>query len=79
VVASIVYRTWTASAEDAETLARALEIHLNEFAEDVLSVSYAVNEAHHVLVVYTPIEPIALAEDEAAVAVAEQIIDSAPS
>jgi hypothetical protein len=74
-----MYRTWTASAQDAESLARALEIHLNEFADAVLSVSYAVSQAHYVLVVYTPIDPTRLAEDEAAVAVAEQIIDSAPS
>ena len=74
-----MYRTWTASARDAQSLARALEIHLNEFAETVLSVSSAVDDAHHVLVVYEPIEPSAIAADETAVEVAEKIIDSAPS
>ena len=74
-----MYRTWTASAGDAETLARELEVHLNEFAETVLSVSYAVDTNHHVLVVYTPIDPAALVAREEAVTLAEHIIDSTPS
>jgi hypothetical protein len=75
---SDMYRTWTASADDAVTLARELEIHLNEYAEAVLSVSYSVDTAHHVLVVYTPIDPSELAAQRAVFAEVEQLIDSAP-
>jgi hypothetical protein len=70
-----VYRAWTASAGDGEALARVLEAHLNEFAEEVLSVSYAVTEEHHVLAVYRPIEP--RGDSLEAVAVAEHIVDEA--
>ncbi|HLJ68894.1 MAG TPA: hypothetical protein VKX16_16175 [Chloroflexota bacterium] len=68
-----MYRTWTASAEDAESLARALEAHLNEFAEEVISVGYAVTGSHHVLAVYRELEGSLQAG--AVVAVAEQILD----
>jgi hypothetical protein len=71
---SHMFKTWTSSALDAETVARDLEAHLNEFAEEVVSVAYAVDSGHHVLAVYREIEPLA---DVAVVAVAEQIIDHA--
>lgn len=51
-----MYRAWTASADDPEELARAVEVHLNEFAEEIISVAYAVDRNHHVFVVYRPIE-----------------------
>lgn len=49
-----VYQVWTASAESAEALEHKLEVQLNEFAEEVVSVSYAVTDSggHHVLLVY---------------------------
>lgn len=68
-----MYVTWSHSAEDGDALARALEAHLNEFADEVISVSYAIDRAHHVLVVYRGIESVA---DAQVVAVAEQIVDS---
>lgn len=71
-----MYRTWTGSAEDAITVARALEVHLNEYAEEIVSVSYAVSGAHHVLAVYREIEALGH-EEEAAVTVAEEILDEA--
>jgi len=70
-----MYKTWTASADDGESVARGLEAHLNEFAEEVVSVCYAVAGQHHVLAVYRPLEPTIRGQEEAAVAVAEQIID----
>lgn len=51
-----MYRAWTASAEQAEDLSRAVEVHLNEFADEIISVAYAVYDGHHALVVYRPIE-----------------------
>lgn len=72
-----MYRTWTASGSDAQSVARELEAHLNEYADSVVSISYAVDGEHHVLVVYTPIEMTAITE-ESAVAVAEHIIDASP-
>jgi hypothetical protein len=72
-----MFKTWVASEEDAETLARNLESHLNEFASEVISVAYSVDEIHHVLAVYRDID-LSLGEPaEAAVTVAEQIIDGA--
>ena len=70
-------RTWTFAAAEAEAMARALEAHLNEFAEEVISVSYAVTDKHHVLAVYRGVEM--LDEDSAAVAVeiAEQLVEDA--
>ena len=73
-----MYRTWTGSAADAETVARSLEAHLNEYAEHVISVSYAVGEGHYVLAVYTPVEITGTASQEAAVEIAEEIIDQLP-
>jgi hypothetical protein len=72
---SVPYETWTASDRDGETLARALEAHLNEFAERIISVSYAVNDQHHVLAVYEPVDPKLTGEEGAAVTVAEHIIE----
>jgi hypothetical protein len=51
-----MYRAWTASAERPEDLSRAVEVHLNEFAGEIISVAYAVHQGHHALVVYRPIE-----------------------
>jgi hypothetical protein len=70
-------RVWTASADSADELAGNLESFLNEFAADVVSVSYTVTEAHHVLVVYRPFDLEAGKAEETAVALAEQIIDEA--
>jgi hypothetical protein len=72
-----MYKAWSASAEDGRTLARGLEAHLNEFAHEVVSVSYAIDKDHHVLAVYRPVEPDVVPAKEAAVTFAEQIIDKA--
>jgi hypothetical protein len=72
-----MYKTWVASATDAETLARNLEIHLNEFASEVISVSYAVNDVHQVLAVYREIDMSVEQRAEEAVNVAEHILDGA--
>lgn len=72
-----MYKAWSASAEDGRTLARGLEAHLNEFAHEVVSVSYAIDKDHHVLAVYKPVEPDVVQAQEAAVTFAEQIIDKA--
>jgi hypothetical protein len=72
-----MYKTWVSSAANAETLARDLEVHLNEFASEVISVSYAVSNVHSVLAVYRDIDLTVAQPAEAAVAVAEQIIDGA--
>lgn len=69
------FETWTSCSDNAESLARALEAHLNEFAATVISVAYAVTDVHHVLAVYEPIDAASTAAEEAAVTVAEQIID----
>ena len=72
-----MYKAWSASAEDGTTLARGLEAHLNEFAHEVVSVSYAIDKDHHVLAVYRPVAPDVAQAHEAAVSLAEQIIDKA--
>ncbi len=72
-----MYKTWTSSHDDAETVARDLEVHLNEYAEEVISVAYSVDDRHHVLAVYRAIGPATEAQHEAAVSVAEQILDDA--
>ena len=61
-----MYRVWTASADDPEELSRAVEVHLNEFAEEIISVGYAVDAGHHALVVYRPIEVGAVAAEAVA-------------
>ena len=72
-----MYKAWSASADDGGTLARGLEAHLNEFAHEVVSVSYSVDTHHHVLAVYRPVGITTALADEAAVTVAEQILDHA--
>lgn len=70
-----MYRVWTASADDGESLARVLEAHLNEFAAEIISVCYNVTDEHRALAVYRSIdvydEPLA----DAVVATAELIVD----
>ena len=70
-----MYRTWVFSAPDSETLARNLEVHINEFADEIISVSYSVHTNHHVLVVYRGIDATSSEHEETAVSVAEHIID----
>jgi hypothetical protein len=70
-----MYRSWTCSGENGETVARALEAHLNEFAGEVVSVCYAVDETHYVLVVYREIAGLAEEAPAIAVAEAEHILD----
>ena len=72
-----MFKTWTASDEDPEALARAVEGHLNEFAEDVISVSYAIAGRHFVMVVYRQVEAAQNDRQEAAVSVAEEIVEQA--
>ncbi len=73
-----MFKTWTASDEDPETLARAVEGHLNEFAEEVVSVGYAVSaNVHHVLVVYRPVEVSRDGPIEAALSIVEEIVELA--
>ncbi len=72
-----MYKTWVSSG-DIVSLTRELEAHLNEFAEEVVSVAYAVNNGHHVLAVYKLVEP-ADETSEAVVSVAEHIIEEAQS
>lgn len=70
-----MFKSWYGSAGEMEILARQLEAHLNEFAEEVISVSYAVSGSHYVLAVYRELD--VSSEQEQAVSVAEQIIDDA--
>lgn len=73
-----MFKSWTASDPDPEALARHLEGHLNEYAEVILSVSYSVSAGrHHVLAVYRPIEPLGDDHLEAAVTLAEEIVEEA--
>jgi hypothetical protein len=74
-----MFKTWTQSARDAETLARELEAHLNEYADEIISVCYVVNTDHHVLAVYRPVDTSLSPPVETAVAVAEHIIEDAQS
>jgi hypothetical protein len=70
-----MFKAWTSSAANGESLARDLEAHLNEHADEVISVSYAVETDHYVLAVYRPVD--SGGQEEAAVAYAEHIIDEA--
>lgn len=70
-----MFKTWTNSADDAELLARSLEAHLNEFADEVVAVSYDVRDKHRVLAVYRTIEPSQNDLAEAALAEAESVLD----
>jgi hypothetical protein len=72
-----MYKTWGTSAEDLETLERALDLFLNEYVGTLISVSYAISERHHVLVVYEPVEVESTAREEAAVSAAEEILEQA--
>ena len=72
-----MFNTWTDSDDDAESLARKLEGHLNEYAEDVISVSYSVDGGrHHVLAVYRPVELFEDGQMEAVVSIAESIVEA---
>ena len=71
-----MFKTWSASGEDGETLARGLEAHLNEYAEELLGIGYAVGRRHYVLAVYKP-AGMTDPEEAAAVTVAAQIIGQA--
>jgi hypothetical protein len=70
-----MFKAWATSAPDGQTLARAVEAHLNEYADEVVSVAYAVTDRHHILAVYRPLDAAPGLGEEAAVAVAEQIIE----
>ena len=72
-----MFKTWSASDSEPEALARMLEGHLNEFAQEVVSVGYAVADRHFVIVVYRTIEPAEGARVEAAVSMAEEIVEQA--
>ncbi|MGH2441588.1 MAG: hypothetical protein ACRDFX_00290 [Chloroflexota bacterium] len=71
-----MYKVWATSAENAGELARSIERHLNEFAEEVISVCYEVDTGHHALVVYRANGTMVEVREEEAVAEAEQIIDT---
>lgn len=73
-----MFKTWCASADQLETLARDLEAHLNEYADEVVAVSYAIGDAHAILAVYKPVEPGALVGEAEAVVAAEEIIEGLP-
>ena len=72
-----MFEVWTANDTDAEGLARRLEAHLNEFAAEVVSVSYAVAGKHFVMAVYRPVEPADDVALEAVVELAEEIVAGA--
>ncbi len=72
-----MYKAWSTSAEDVETLEHALDSFLNEYVGSVTSVSYAVSDRHYVLVVYEPFEVEGTAREEAAVSAAEEILEHA--
>ena len=75
-----MFKTWTASDDDPEALARHVEGHLNEYADLIISVSYSVSAGrHHVLAVYRPIDPFEDIQAEAVVSVAEEIVEEAQS
>lgn len=70
-----MYKVRTVAANDADGLARAVEAHINEYAEDVISVSYAIERQHIALLVYRPVNLASEAPVEEAVNVAEHILD----
>jgi hypothetical protein len=71
-----MYKAWWTSAEAGGELAQKLEAHLNEFAGEIIGVSYAVDTGtHQVLAVYRAVESSEASSAEDAVAVAERIID----
>ena len=71
-----MFRAYTATAASAELLARQLEAHLNEYASEVVSVSYSVEaQVHRVLAVYVELETGDVAE--AALAAVEEVLEEA--
>lgn len=72
-----MYKTWSMSAEDAATLEQGLDSFLNEYVGHLVSVSYAVTNRHHVLVVYEPVDVNGNTHEEAAVTAAEEILELA--
>lgn len=74
-----MFKTWTRSSRDIESLTRDLEAHLNEFADEVVSVSYAVTDYHHVLAVYRLVELSTDSQREVAVVEAEHLIEGIQS
>ncbi len=70
-----MFKTWAASSREIESLTRDLEAHLNEFADEVVSVAYAVTDRHHVLALYKQVEPSIDDRQEVAVTEAEHIIE----
>jgi hypothetical protein len=72
-----MFKVWTGSDADADSLARQLEAHLNEFAAEVVAISYSVADDHFVMAVYRPVEVSVDDRMEAAVGVAEDIVSDA--
>ncbi|HEY8685808.1 MAG TPA: hypothetical protein VIO57_09395 [Chloroflexota bacterium] len=72
-----MFKTWTASSREIESLTRDMEAHLNEFADEVVSVGYAVTDRHHVLALYKSVELSSDDRQEVAVTEAEHIIEGA--
>lgn len=72
-----MFKTYAASSRQIDSLTRDLEAHLNEFADEVVSVAYAVNDRHHVLAVYKTLELSIEDSQEVAVSEAEHIIEGA--
>jgi hypothetical protein len=72
-----MFKTWTASSREIESLTRDMEAHLNEFAGEVVSVAYAVTDRHHVLALYKSVELSSDDRQEVAVTEAEHIIEGA--
>ncbi|HEX8917744.1 MAG TPA: hypothetical protein VF898_04535 [Chloroflexota bacterium] len=70
-----MFKVWQGSAGNAETLARDLEAHLNEYADEVMSVSYAIAGNHFAIAVYRELD--ISAGHAVAISAAEQIIDDA--
>lgn len=72
-----MYKTWSTSAKDLETLERGLDSFLNEYVGTLISVSYAVSDRHFALVVYEPVAVEGGTREEAAVSEAEEILEMA--
>ncbi len=72
-----MYKAWWCSAPAGETLAKLVEAHLNEFADEVISVAYSISDEHNVLAIYREIAESHESEMEASVSIAEQILDEA--
>lgn len=70
-----MYKTWSISAGDLESLQHELDTFLNEFVEELISVSYAIQDRHYVLVVYRAVDLEVSRGAEAAVSAAEEIIE----